>query len=258
MADDDNLAFTLAKALITGGANLALPGVGSLLAIGASRFKGDRRQFEKAVNAELLAAAREAQEGCKEGFIAQMRRRASPSRIRENRALKKLRSFESLAQSGDQSREPAAPDEPSPSDEGGTLSALGREQLELARHRGFVPGCWQDEFATFLKAAARDGLAEPARRKGWRSLIGIEDGPDPTGPELTSWAKHVTEIFALRMEVNPKLNPVASALRTSERDAVQRALLWRLDQQRRSLQLIAFALVAFLAALGIEADILLD
>ncbi|HEU5062943.1 MAG TPA: hypothetical protein VFT79_07300 [Solirubrobacterales bacterium] len=254
----EELSFTLAKVLITGGMNVALPGVGSLLSIGFSRFKGSRKDFEKAVNGELLAAAREAQPRHKDGVVAQIRRGLSRSRLREGSALKKFSGAKSLTESGEQNREPGLADEPSLSTGGTTPSALGLEQLELASQRGFVPGCWQDEFAMFLKAAAREGLAEPDRRSGWRSLIGIEDGPDPTGPELASWAKQVTGVFALRMEMNPQLKPVASALRTSERDAIQRALLWRLDQQRRSLQLMAYALIALLAALGIEADVLLD
>lgn len=261
MSQDEDLAFALAKALISGGVNLALPGVGSLVAVGINRLPGGRKQFEGAVREELHAALREAKPPSKKSKLARAKGLISPSHYKEARRVRKgLEGFEGLMQAEAQATDPVPAGEEEPfarEVREASWAVLGRAQLEMASSRGFVPGCWQDEFAASLLVVARDGLSDGSLRSYWRYLTGMEgkNEGDHSGEELESWAKNVTRIFALRMDSNPQLKPIIEELRRADQDAIQRALLWRLDQLRRSLALIAAALAAFAAAFGLGIEL---
>jgi hypothetical protein len=139
-----------------------------------------------------------------------------------------------------------------------SLAALGEAQLAMASSAGFVPGLWQDEFAALLQTVCEEELRKGGLdRDRWRRLIGLgEEVDDPGGMQLTALMRCVARVFAARIAANPALEGLTKELRQSDSAAAHYALLWRLDQQRRSLALIAAVLAMLAASLGIGIDVI--
>lgn len=260
MAADEELVLALAKGLVGSAANLALPGLGSLLSVGVARFTDNQVDIKKQISVELVTSFGLVVPKKKTSWIARGKNLFSGSEKKEaGRLLSSGIGINNLLETAGQTMdEPCAGVAPELSDaEKEDWAALGKAQLAMVSSPSFVPGVWQDEFAALLQALAEKQLDKGAPdRDRWRQLLGLEkDEETPKGAQLTDLMRTVTRVFAARMEANTTLAPLAEELRQSDRSAMQYALLYRLDQQRQSLQLIAAVLVAFAAALGIGFDV---
>jgi len=260
MADDEELLLALAKGLVGSAANLALPGLGSLVSIGLTKFKGDQADFNKQISKELVTSFQVVTPKKKASWIA--RRKNALSRREKKEARRLLDSgvgvsslIEAAAQTMD---EPEAGGTTELSDaEKKDWVALGKAQLAMVSSPAFVPGAWQDEFAALLQALFEKQMQKDGPdAKKWRGLIGLKEGEEPKSAQLTDLMRTVTRVFAVRLASNDSLKQLVEELRQSDRIAMQYALLYRMDQQRQSLQLIAAALCALLVALGVEVEVL--
>jgi hypothetical protein len=259
MPDEDELLLTLAKGLIGSAANLALPGLGALVTVGFTHFKGTQGNFSEQIAKELLDSFRAV---APRKVTLRARATALLSRSEKKEAHQLLAAGADL---GSVMRVATRAMENSGNVDLATLpkadqqswAALGEAQMAMARSPAFVPGVWQDEFAALLQTICEEQLEKDGSGADrWRQLIGIEErDKDLSGAPLTDLMRTVTRVFAARMAANPVLKPLVDELRQSDRNAMQYALLWRLDQQRQSLQLIAAAICALLVALGIEVEV---
>jgi hypothetical protein len=256
VANGDDLLADLAKALIGTSVNLALPGLGSLAVLAVNRGKGAANLNDE-VSKELLGAFRTIAPKRRLSAKAWAKNRLGFGRKGEVREMLDSNiGLDSLLEVGKRTVEGSGRVDLAslPATERESWAALAKAQMTMAGAPGFVPGTWQDEFTALLAGLADKYLRgdEPSREH-WRDLIGVEEGErDPKGAKLNDWARTVTRVFSARMAANPHLELFVKELSQSDRAAMQYALLWRLDQQRQSLQLVAAALCALLAALGIE------
>jgi hypothetical protein len=260
MPADEDLLLALAKGLVGSAANLALPGLGSLIAVGMGSYQGSQAGFNEEISKELVAAFRTVGP---RGKASRLTRVISVIKRSEKREARRLLGdgvdVSSVIGVGIKAMDdPGAVDLAAlPEVEQHSWAALGQAQLAMARSRAFVPGVWQDEFAALLQTIYEEQMRERGADHGrWRELIGNdEEAKIPSGAQLTDLMRTVTRVFGARMAANPNLETLAEELRQSDRTAMQYALLWRLDQQRQSLQLIAAAACALLIALGIEVEV---
>lgn len=261
MDEQDEILLAFLKGLVGSAANLALPGLGSLISVGFSRIQGNGGEIDpdREIARELLLS-----------FKSVAPTEKAPKRVRLLNALRKigkkdatrfldsrvdLSSLMDIATRAGEQRG-AIDMSDLPKEEQGEWEALGKAQLAMVSSPSFVPGVWQDEFAALLQIVCEEQLKEGgADRDHWRRLLGVEGEKDPDDAQLKEQLRTVSRVFAARMEANSTLQKFAKQLRQSDRTAMQYALLHRLDQQRQSLQLIAAVLVAFAAALGIGLDV---
>jgi len=110
-----------------------------------------------------------------------------------------------------------------------------------------------------LEVVVTTGLNDSDGGFNWSELVAHgEPSSTPSAAEVVEWSRIVTRMFAARLEANDSLKEFSAQLRRNDEIAVQNALLWRLDQQRVALQVIAgtMALVALLV-LGVDIDLLI-
>jgi hypothetical protein len=264
MGNGDDVGAEIVKAVIAGAVNMAIPGLGSLAAAGIGKLKPEAVQAEVRVE---LGKAISAVGGHQDvAFYAFWKR--VPAAWRQQKVSDALPSsvgFVGLLRSGEQGGSGGkGGDKQAP----GTAQIADPDRLDLARMadaflaassaQGEVPGSWQDNFARLLAVAATAGLEEGSgEAPRWRKLLDPHDSGARLGAaEVAEWSILVTRVFAARMESNQKLRPVVLELRQQDRDAFQRAMLWRLDEQRRALQAIAGVFTLVAVALGIDARLL--
>lgn len=260
MADRFDPINEIAAATIGTAVHLAVPGLGSLAAAAIKEFTANGVNLEAEIQSELATAitlAKGTPPIPRRAFFKRRKAKAQEKAIRET--FGKKMGLQDLAQLGQGKDDvPAQDAQPSGKPDDPKLALIAKTQLASAAVAGEVPTSWQDEFAGTLAIAVNAGLNSEAGTFDWHELMGLEtsDGR-PSDTEVAEWSRVVTRLFAARLEANDELLPLANQLRRYDEAAVQNALLWRLDQQRVALQIIAavLALVALLV-LGVDIDLL--
>lgn len=259
MANGFDPVNEVAAAAIGTAVNLAVPGLGSLAAAAVKDFTANGVDLEAEVQSELATAitlAKGTPPIPRRAFLKRRKAKAQEKAIRETFGRKLgLRDLAQLGQGEDDV--PAQDAQPPGNQDDPKLAVIVKAQLAAAAVAGEVPTSWQDEFAGTLEIAVNAGLNSEAGAFDWHELMGLKTSDErPSDTKVAEWSRVVARLFAARLEANNELRPLATQLRRYDEVAVQNALLWRLDQQRVALQIIAgvLALVALLV-LGVDIDL---
>jgi hypothetical protein len=259
LSGESDLWTEAAKAAVGCAVNLAIPGLGSLAAAGIgslSASKGENLEGDIAGELNIAIAITRGKQDVP--LLALGRRRKGRSQRKEiESALEGAIGVDDMVKLGEQRGEdnvPAGEEKPrsDPAYAQG-LAAIAQAQLAAAASPGGIPGTWQDEFARLLGVIATAGLDNPKKRAAWCALMARGDAKlRPSQAAVVEWSRVVTKVFAARIEANPSLTGLARELREHDQLALQYALLWRLDEQRRALQTIAAVVVAVAAFVGVD------
>jgi|GEM_PF-3565556 len=249
----------VAKAAIGCAVNLVLPGLGSLAVAGIGKATEQGVDLEREVVNELGEAIAMTKGNPPIPLLAVRKRRRARAKERAIRkALGGKIGLIQLTKAGSKTDGDAGSEGHDPQDQQG-LAAIARAQFVAAARPGEVPSSWQEEFAGMLEVVVTTGLNDSDGGFNWSELVAHgEPSSTPSAAEVVEWSRIVTRMFAARLEANDSLKEFSAQLRRNDEIAVQNALLWRLDQQRVALQVIAgtMALVALLV-LGVDIDLLI-
>lgn len=253
-----DIGAEVAKAAIGCAVNLVLPGLGSLAVAGIAKATEQGVDLEKEVVDELGKAIAMTKGNPPIPPLAVRKRyraRAKERAIRK--ALGEKIGLIQLTKAGSTIDDDAGAESTDLRDQQG-LGAIAQAQFVAAARPGEVPSGWQEEFAGMLEVVVATGLKDADGGFNWSELVAQGDtSSTPSAAVVVEWSRIVTRMFAARLEANNNLKEFSTQLRRSDEIAAQNALLWRLDQQRVALQVIAgtMALVAFLV-LGVDLDLL--